>query len=200
MIYLGDRIKESGLSYNQIQEKLMESFNENKLMENFIKTICIVNNLIFNDIWITFVYHIDEQRRINNNDYPSIWKYFIENITDLDEWINNSNLDDSIGVIILELYKKKTKELPKKITSKIGIISLGGINPTKELLKNIIKNINYNYTFRYDTTPYYLFESSTEDSNIESHNEFIKNLEIESQKFSPKIFIKSDFIGKISTL
>ena len=203
MAYLGDNFKEE-LDRNQLQDKLMKPFIENKILESFIKSVCIINNLYFKDIWTSLVYHIDELRReINENDENdenifSLWKYFTTNIADIDIWIKNCELDETIGIVIKELYQKRTKEIPKKITSKIGIISLGGVNPTKELISNVLSQFKYPYSFRYDTAPYYLLESSTEDFNIDYHNKFIKTLEIESVKFNPKIFIKSNFIGKIS--
>ena len=120
----------------------------------------------------------------------------------------NESIYDNFGVAnaddrqliesIKELYGKITKETPKKITSKIGIISIGGIDATKKLISGILLQLKYNYNFRYETTPYYLFETSTEDSDCNSHNKFIKMLETESVKFNPKIFIKTDFVGKIS--
>jgi translation initiation factor 2 alpha subunit (eIF-2alpha) len=203
MAYLSDNFKEV-LSVTQIQDKLMEPFNENKTFEGFIKSLCIVNNLDFKDIWVSLVYHIDELRReIDEDDecdeIPSLWKYFTKNFNNLDDWIVTCGLDESIGDAIKELYEKRTKESPKKITSKIGIISIGGINATKELISKAVSQLKYTYSFRYDTTPYYMFETSTEDSDISSHNKFVKVLETESAKFNPKIFIKTDFIGKIST-
>ncbi len=199
MAYLADNFKEE-LSGTQLQEKLMEPFNENKILESFIKSVCIINNLDLKTIWTTLVYHIDKLRRETNEDdtMVSLWKYFTTNFNDLEDWIDNCELDKTIGTYIKELYQKRTKETPRKIISKIGIISLGGVNATKELISKVISELKYKYNFRYDTTPYYLFESSTNDSDINSHNKFVKLLETESAKFNPKIFIKTDFIGKIS--
>lgn len=205
MAYLADNFKEE-LTTTQLQEKLMEPFTENKMFESFIKSVCIVNHLDFKYIWTTLVHYIDELRREtsdNDNDddetTPSLWKYFTNNFDDIDEWIEACELDKSVGVAIKELYQKRTKEIPKKITSKIGIISLGGVNATKELISKVLAQLKYTHNLHYDTTPYYLFESSTEDSDTGSHNKFVKALETESAKFNPKIFIKTDFIGKIST-
>jgi translation initiation factor 2 alpha subunit (eIF-2alpha) len=201
MAYLADNFKEE-LTVTQLQEKLMEPFNENKMIESFIKSVCIVNHLDFKYIWTTLVHYIDELRRETNDDDEttlSLGKYFTTNIDDLDEWIKSCELDESVGTAIKELHQKRTKETPKKITSKIGIISLGGVNATKKLISNVLEQLKYTHSFRYDTTPFYLFESSTEDSDTDSHNKFVKTLEIESTKFNPKIFIKTDFIGKIST-
>jgi len=199
MAYLGDKFKED-LTNIQLQEKLMEPFNENKTMENFIKSLCIVNHFDYKTIWTSLVYHIDELRRDDDDDDDtlSLWSYFSNNFNDLDDWIETCELNKNIGDAIKELYGKITKETPKKITSKIGIISIGGIDATKKLISGILLQLKYNYNFRYETTPYYLFETSTEDSDYNSHDKFIKMLETESVKFNPKIFIKTDFVGKIS--
>lgn len=203
MAYLGDNFKEE-LTTSQLQEKLMEPFNQNKMLESFIKSVCIVNHFDFKDVWSSLVYHIDELRREPTDDEDddtilSLWKYFTTNFDALDEWIEHCELDKTIGEAIKELFEKRTKETPKKITSKIGIISLSGVNATKELISKVLSQLKYTHNLRYDTTPYYLFESSTEDSDTNSHNKFVKALETESAKFNPKIFIKIDFIGKVST-
>jgi translation initiation factor 2 alpha subunit (eIF-2alpha) len=201
MAYLADNVKEE-LSRTQLQEKLMKPFTENKIFESFINSVCIVNSYEFNNIWTTLVHHIDKLRREldddDDDDMVSLYQYFVSNINDIDKWIKHCNLDESVGIAINTLYQKRIKEYPKKITSKIGIISLGGVNATKQLISNILPQLNCTYNIRYDTAPYYLFETSTKDSNIESHNKFISALETESIKFTPKIFVKANFIGKIS--
>jgi len=202
MAYLGDNFKEE-LTRTQLQDKLMEPFTENKIFESFIKSLCIVNKFDYKNIWTSLVHHIDKLRRETSDDdedesMKSLYKYFTSNINDLDKWIENCDLDESVGTAIKELYQKRTKETPKKITSKIGIISLGGVNATKELISKVLSQLKYTNSIRYDTTPFYLFETSTEDSDTVCHNKFIKALETESAKFNPKIFIKTDFIGKIS--
>lgn len=198
IVYLGEHFKEQ-LTTQQIQEKLMEQFNENNHMENFIKSFCISHNYDIKDIWTTLIYHIDQLRRDNDEDsIPSLWKYFTDNIDDLDEWISECELDEIIGTEMRELYNKKNKESPKRIVSKFGIISSGGINLTKDLLTKILKDITFEYTLKY-TTPYYLFESSSENSTQKNHEKFIKMIEQEANKIEPKVFIKQDFIAKIST-
>lgn len=190
----------TNLTFEQIQDKLMIVFIENKLMENFIKSLCIVNNFSFELIWTKLIHPIDSERRTFNDDNDeniSIWKYFNDNFNNLELWITNSNLDNNIFILIKDLFNKRNEQHNKKIMSKIGIVSPFGINHTKLLLKNILSTINFNYTFNYDSTPYYLFESSSNDSTEDDHYEFIKKLEIESQKMNPKVYIKNEYIGKI---
>ncbi len=180
----------------------MVYFNENKQMENFVKSLCIVHKYNYDDIWTGIVHHIDALRREyneENEEFISLWKYFSDNIESLDEWIEESGLEyESLGQDIQAMYDKKTEEAVHKIVSKIGIISLGGVGSTKELLKLVLSNdsINYKYTFRYESTPYYILETSSEDSTDVSHKDFVALLEKESNKFNPKIFIKTDYIGK----
>ncbi len=192
-------------SASQIQEKLMNYFNENKQMESFIKSLCIVNGYKYDEIWTNFVHYLDSQRREYNDENEenlTIWKYFTNNIDSLDEWFDdissqNNDLDwDGLKQSIQALYDKKTEESIHKIVSKIGIISLGGISSTKELLKKVLDSINYKYSFRYDSTPYYILESSSEDSTDVDHKNVVATLEKESSKFEPKIFIKTEYIGK----
>ena len=200
MAYLADRFKED-LTRPELQKKLMEPFIENKRFESFIKSICIVNNFDFKNIWKSLVYHIDKLRRKSsddNNCIPSLYTYFVTNFDDLDKWIEYCKLDESVKIAINEHYQKISKETPKKIISEIGIISLGGVSETKKLISNVLSQIKYDHSLHYDRTPFYLFESSTKDSDKNSHHKFVEALKTESAKFSPSIFIKSNFIGKIS--
>lgn len=170
-----------------IQEKLLINFNENKLMENFISKLCKENNYDYAYIWTTLVHHIDEQR-----DKESLWKFFTENIDDLDDWINETELSDDISNKIKEQYEK-IKNTNNKIVTKFGIISTNGVNATKEFLRKNL-DLNFKYTLKYQSTPYYLFESWSEDSNKEDHEKFIKKLECNKDN---NIFIKIDYIAKI---
>jgi translation initiation factor 2 alpha subunit (eIF-2alpha) len=190
MAYLADMFDKE-ITENQIQEKLIEKFNENKILESFITSLCFVNKLDFKKIWISLVYHIDTMRR-KHDDEPlkSLWQYFSDNI---DEIMLSCELDDIIKILIKELYNKRTKEIFKKIITKIKIISIDGIDIIKEHIFKILNNVKYKYNFYYDTTPYYIFETTTEDSTIESHHDFIKELENKNSN----IFIKIEYIGKI---
>jgi translation initiation factor 2 alpha subunit (eIF-2alpha) len=200
MAYLADNFKED-LTQTQLQHKLMKPFIENKIFENFIKSVCIIKKLDFKNIWVSLVHHIDKLRRETSDEDSmcSLYDYFAMNIDDIGKWIEYCKLDESIGTAIINLYLKRTKETPRKITSKFGIISLGGVNASKKLISNVLNQLNYTHSLRYDTTPYYIFETSTEDSDVQSHNKFIQAIEMESVKFDPKIFIKTNFIGKLST-
>lgn len=167
--------------------KNMTFFNENKIMESFMKSYCIINNYNLKEIWISIIHELDKKRR-NDDDTKSLWLYFIDNIYNL----NNEKL--------ILLYEKKYKNENKKILSKIGIISTKGINNTQLLLNELFKNINSeHYILKYDAAPYYLLESYTENTNIEDHKLIINKLNelIFLLKLNNIIFIKEIFIGNI---
>jgi translation initiation factor 2 alpha subunit (eIF-2alpha) len=188
-------------SINEIQSSLMTYFTENKAMENFVKSLCITHNFDYNTIWTTLVHHIDELRREYNQDEKtniSIWKYFNDNIANLDDWASELELESTIVTAIKELHAKKTHEGTKKITSRIGIISLNGIDKTKQMLKKVFDGLEYKFSFRYDTTPYYLFETTTDDSSPDLHTFFIEQLKSSAKTSLSKIFIKTDFVAKLS--
>ena len=53
-----------------------------------------------------------------------------------------------------------------------------------------LSSIPFPYTFKYDTAPYYLFESSSDTSSNDDHTKIIKLLELNASKMTPKVFIK----------
>ena len=172
--YVDNLSKNELIDNNYIQQKLIIQFNENKIMESFIKSLCIINNLDIKDIWEKLIHYIDIQRR-ENNPNDSLWKFFTDNFENIDKWVKSTNLSITVSENIKHLYYKKI-ENNKRITSKISIISVGGINPLKELLNNSLQNINFNYTFKYDTTPNYILESYSNDSTKEEHDDIINNM------------------------
>jgi len=185
----------------KIREKYMIPFNENKSMTGFIKSLCIIHNYDFHYIWKEFIHYIDILRRDYNDENNlniSLWKYFNDNIHDLNEWIDNTSLksDPTIFEKINNLYNKRNEINSYKIISKIGIISLGGISYTQILFNNILTKINYNFNLKYDSTPYYIFETNSNDSSDDDHTLFINNLQHMVSTMEPKIFIKIDFIAK----
>jgi translation initiation factor 2 alpha subunit (eIF-2alpha) len=99
---------------------------------------------------------------------------------------------------IICILRKINSETINKIISKVGLISMNGINKTKEVIRKVIEHNNdWEYTFKYDTPPYYILESKnrsyTNDEN--KHEKFIRLLESEAKKES-QLFTKIDFIGK----
>jgi len=188
-----------------VQEKLLKTFKENKTLLSFIKTVCRVNGFEFNMIWTKLIHHIDmlrkeeEQSSEEERSSISLYAYFCDNIAMLDSWIDTVGLDKDVYNAITSLYEKRTTRAPHKITSSIGIISPNGITCTKKLLKKVLHNISskqsFNYNMIYEATPNYIFTTSSEDSTEDDHRKFVKTLETESQKCDPKVFIKVNSIA-----
>jgi len=181
----------------QIQRELMAPFNENKMLRKFLISLCKMHNYEFTDIWRTFIDDIKssyDEYMEEEEEVVSLWKYFIDNF---EEFVENTQLDESIVMNMRELYEKKNEVEINKIVSRIGVISLGGVNGTKQLFTNVIKNIKYNYSLKYESAPYYIFETSSEDTSDDTHSNFVKMLESESAKMNGyKVFIKTDYIAK----
>ena len=190
--HLDDEFKES-LSLSEIQEKLMIPFNENKLLENFINSISVVNQVDKNNIWTKLIYYIDSQRREyndNEEEEVTLWKYFSTNFNLIDTWCNYTGIDESICESIKQIYSKRF-DSKYKYVSKIGIISPNGINVTKDLLNNILISFTYKYELKYDGTPYYFFETLSDETSLLDHEHFVEKL-----KKNTDIFIKVDYLAK----
>jgi translation initiation factor 2 alpha subunit (eIF-2alpha) len=170
-------------------------FNENKIMEKFVNTFCIINKYNFNEIWNNIVHKIDISRRLNNNNL-SLWNYFITN----KNLFESQSEEYEIYNNLIKLYIKKYENINYKQVSKFGIISNIGIDVVKNIFKNILLNIKCNNILKYDTAPNYLFETNITDDNL-IHDTFINNLKnaINTYNISNKnqvIFLKIEYIGK----
>ena len=164
-----------------------------KIKYQIIKSISVINQIDKNEIWQNLIYYIDSQRRLyneENEEEMTMWKYFTTNIEMLDEWCEKVNIDSKLCESIKTMYSKRF-DIKYKYVSKIGIISPNGINNTKNILNKVLSLLEYKYTFNYDSTPYYLFESFSDDSSKINHEEFINEL-----KKYPEIFIKVDYLAK----
>ena len=181
-----------------IQIQLLEYFQENKLMSQFINTLCITHNYNYNYLWKNLIYYIDTLRiqyNLQNSINISIWSYFNKYIDNLDIWLNYLNLNDNYQNNILKLLNKKNDIIYNKIITKIGIISLNSILDIKEMFNKILNDINYKYVLKYESAPYYIYETLSNDSNIIDHEIFINNLN--KYIINKQIFIKIDFLAKI---
>ncbi len=195
---------------DEVQKTLMVPFVENKLMESFIKTLSIVNNYSYGTIWTEFVHEVDRARRryINGEDEEdddedhdeniSIWKYFSRNIDKIDEWIGNTSLDASVGTKIKELYSKKTEEQEFKLVSKFLVISRGSIQLTKNLFSSVFKDLTYKFSCRYESAPYYLFETSSTDTTKTDHETLAEMLKSKAKELGSDIHIEPTYVAKKS--
>lgn len=199
LAYLNEGVKDS--DSGTLQEKLLALFQENKQMESFMKSMSILHKYNYHEIWTKFVHLIDRHRREynqeeNEDDDVSIWKYFNDNIDDLDEWVEESGLDETFGERVLELHKKKTFKKDQPLLTRFGIISFGGVEATKQLLTRAFSDIDFKFSCEYESTPYYMFRSTTTDSSKEDHQRIVTFLQTEGQKQDPKIFVEVKFIGE----
>mgnify|MGYP000011407602 FL=1 len=76
-----------------------------------------------------------------------------------------------------------------KLLTKIGIISNSNINHTKDIFSSVLQHIKCNYELKYNTAPYYIFETSSLDSSKCDHDIFINQLQNEIKKYEPDIYI-----------
>ena len=178
----------------------MEYFNDNRQLEQLIKSFCFVHNYDFMYIWTILVYYIDIQRRnhmhkesINN---INIWVFFNTHIKLLKEWISQSFSDENfINLLysqLLSYYDKRIKNSTYVYITKLEIISNDGIIKLKYAITNILKNSNFKYEIKYLTTPYYNFETSSLNTTEDQHKLLISYL-IEEIK-------KNDFLVSISMI
>jgi translation initiation factor 2 alpha subunit (eIF-2alpha) len=198
LAFLNEDVKDANAG--TIQEKLLASFQENKQMESFMKSMSILHKYNYKEIWTKFIHTIDRHRREynqeeNEDDDISIWKYFNDNIDDLDKWVEESGLDETFGERVLELHKKKTFKKDQPLLTRFGIISFGGVEATKQLLTRAFSDIEFKYSCEYESTPYYMFRSLTTDSSKEDHERIFKFIQTEGQKQNPKIFVEIKFVG-----
>lgn len=180
----------------ETQGKLMKPFLENKLVINFIVSLCLVHKYDFNMIWTNLMHYIDTLRQeyneeLEKEDHVTLWKYFCDNIEELEDYVEEAELEKDVYTNIKDLYDKRMNVAPHNIVTKIGIISPGGTSYTKQVIKEVLKTIKFKYTFKYETTPNYIFESSSADSDENDHKKFVKLLETEANKSNPKVFVKA---------
>jgi translation initiation factor 2 alpha subunit (eIF-2alpha) len=193
--YLSDNF-DKDIKIDEIQEKLMKNFNENKHLEKFIKSFCTKYLYNFINVWTTLIHHIDKLR---NKEIESLWKYFIDNITKLKEWIDECKLENKLYEDIIYYYNNKSFCLESKITSKIGIISLEGINIIKSIIQSFIESNTVPKSFKMTliSPPFYIIETSNNDSTINDHENIIESMKSIIEKNNYNIYIKIEYIGKI---
>jgi hypothetical protein len=182
------------MAYNDNETDIKEQlkpFTDNKILLSLIKKISYINKLDFDEFWKNIIYPIDKIRKEENEE--NLLLYFKDNkklISKLLEEKYENYLD------ILNSINENMVIPNQKILSKIGLISLSGIENTKKYISEFINTQNWNFSFKYDTAPFYILESYTDDSTIEDHQNFIKDFISNVSKH--KIFCKNEFIGKIN--
>jgi translation initiation factor 2 alpha subunit (eIF-2alpha) len=167
---------------NELKKELMKPFLDNKILITIIKKICRNNNLDFNTFWTNVIYKINDEKK-NDDLNTSILDYISEN----KELFNNI-----IKEYFLEHYEKIINDYDKqilnkihKIQSKFSLITKHSIENIKELLQlTCSNNKDWEFTLKYETTPNFLLESSSENSSQDNHESFLKFLEENSKIFN----------------
>jgi translation initiation factor 2 alpha subunit (eIF-2alpha) len=204
--YLDEYVDEKNMSPLDIQEKLLATFNENKLLEGLITSASVLANAKFEDIWTQLIHVVDAERREYNDDSDedpvSLWKYFSDNFEEkIEAWCAAGEINQVTKDVILNLYAKRNEKGPRKITSTIKIISQAGVTSIKKLLESCLGSLTYQFTFRYLTAPNFIFETSTVDSSADDHHELIKNMKTQIQTLGLSlVFVQAvpEEIAKIS--
>jgi translation initiation factor 2 alpha subunit (eIF-2alpha) len=165
-------------------------YNQNESLISLIKKICINNNIEFNKFWIDVMHEIDKKRIEESEE--NLYEYFNNNLSYYEEIIKSKyeNFENIIksthGYIIKKVYK---------ILSRVGIISMTGITKTKDMFKQLTEeNNDWEYKIKYDTTPFFIIESFSNNSSNDNHEKLVTNLNNLSKEY--KLFTKVEYIGK----
>ena len=149
-----------------------------------------IDQQLFDNIWKELIYPLLEQIKDNEDEQIIVYNYLESN---LDKLIIPSNYKE----IFIQTMKKYTKKSEKKFTSRFGLISIEGIEHTKNIFDKLSTELNINSNkIIYDGESGYwkitTLHSETSEAE-EMHNNFISKLkqEIANKKFH----IKVDFIA-----
>lgn len=189
----GNNIVQVSIAYNDHETDINEQlkpYNDNKILVSLIKKICYKMKLNFDDFWVDIIHPIDKQRKEEEED--NLLEYFKVNKDLLTDLLSNKfeNYNE-----IIECINENMQTTNQKIISKIGLISICGLPNTKKILEEFLSDQSWNFSFKYDSAPYYVLESYSSDTSVEDHQEFIKTLqELAGQN---EIFSKIEFIGKV---
>ena len=194
-----DTVKVSITYMDEEQETILENFKKNKKLISIIKSVAFQSGEHIDTIWSSIIYKIDDKRKEDYEveDMPPLLQYCVDEMEVLKELFK----DNVIFQKVEDVLNKFIEEKPFKIISTIGIISYDGVQNTKNLIENALKDILYKYSLTYSyykknktdqkSFPAYILETSSEDTKNEDHEKFISEL----KKYS-EIFIKVDYIAK----
>jgi hypothetical protein len=177
-----------------------EQFSKNKQLISTVKKIIYEQfeniedeemiNAALKDFWNT-IYTIDKKRRdeYEPENLPTLLDYCIEEkniIKNIFDECGYSNLYERFNELIQNINEDK----PKKLVSRIEIISNGSYKNTSMLFERGLKKINFTYSLKYDTAPVYVFESNSNESSYKDHNDFVKCIQEEGLKLEQKTYVK----------
>jgi hypothetical protein len=189
--------------------ELPEPFNKNKQLISIVKKIIFeqfekkddkendennddhkIANAVLKDFWEVF-YTIDKKRRdeYEPEDLPALLDYCISESDTVKQIFSESNYNDFYSRFN-ELITKIDEDKPKKIVSRIEIISTGGYKNTMMLFEKALKRVKFTYSLKYDTAPVFVLETNSTDSSYKDHNDFVKYVQDEGLKLEQKTYVK----------
>lgn len=190
---LGEQIVQISLTYirDENNDTSAEQFTKNTMLISFFKKLAYYSKIDINVLWEDIMYKIDEHR-FNEEDEsrPNLFDYCnIKRDTVVIDAFKQKDYNILYNIFIEQL-DKAIREKPQKIVSQIEIISNGGIQNTINLIKKAVDTIKFPYTMKYTTAPVFLFETMSDTSSKEDHQNFIQFLINEGKKMEPKTFVR----------
>lgn len=158
---------------DELAKELLKPFTENNTLIKILSKTCRTHNIDFAEFWEKVIYKIDELRREDNLNDESLLSFITNNIDTFSEILNQENygcLFDDLNKI---LFNKITK-----LQTKIKVTSNSNVNNIKNFLDYVYKsNTDFNYTIKYESTPTFVIESSSENSSMDNHNNLLTFME-----------------------
>jgi len=189
--------------------ELPELFNKNKQLISIVKKIIFeqfekkedkendedndyhkIANAVLKDFW-KVMHAIDKKRRdeYEPEDLPALLDYCISESDTVKQIFSESNYANFYSRFD-ELIKKIDEDKPKKLVSRIEIISTGGYKNTVMLFEKAIERFNFTYSLKYDTAPVFVLETNSTDSSYTDHNNFVKYVKEEGLKLEQKTYVQ----------
>jgi len=181
--------------------ELPEPFNKNKQLISIVKKIIFeqfektedkeeIVNAILKDFW-DVMYTIDKKRRedYEPEDLPALLDYCISESDIVKQIFSESNYNDLYSRFN-EMITKIDEDKPKKLVSRIQIVSAGSYKNTIMLFKRALERVTFTYSLKYDTAPVFVLETTSTDSNYTDHNDFVRYVQDEGKRLEPKTYVK----------
>ena len=146
------------------------SFSNGKNSDSFLK-----------ELWEKTIHPLDNIRTQSSD--LSLYDFINQNR-------NLINCDSDLYNFIITSLDEYNREKNSKIISDIGIVSVGGIENTIELINETINETQLDINVLVDSVPNYKVVSDSVNINKANHSHFISILKEKSQKYNPPIYIK----------
>jgi len=171
-------------------------YNQNKSLISLINKMCINTNINFNIFWVDVIHEIDK-KRVEESEL-NLYEYFNSNLELYEEIIKSKYTNQELVETIIKSTHDNIIKKVYKILSRVGIISMNGITKTKDMLNQLTQENNeWEYKIKYDSTPYFIIESFSNNSSTENHENLLTNLNNLSKEY--KLFTKVDYTAKKQT-